>query len=175
MEVLRLMGVPCIEVRNLRDLAKVDRLIIPGGESTVMAKFLERTGVGVEIKKRVAKTSKHSLVVFGTCAGAIVIARKATGKNAPRPLGLIDIEIDRNAYGTQIDSFEATLKICGIKQPVPVAFIRAPKITRTGKRVEVLASYNGDPVLVRQGRVLAATFHTEIRGDWRLHEMFLTF
>jgi 5'-phosphate synthase pdxT subunit len=196
--VLHSLSVPAIEVRSLADLSKVSALIIPGGESTVIAKFLEESGVGKEISRRVGNKggkvgmvgklgsaeknngsgilpvcSSHSLIVYGTCAGAIILARKVTGKNAPRSLGLIDITIDRNAYGTQVDSFEAELKISGIKKPVPVAFIRAPKITRVGKGVEVLALHDGDPVLVRQGRVLVSTFHPEVRGDTRIHELFL--
>ncbi|MFA5799731.1 MAG: pyridoxal 5'-phosphate synthase glutaminase subunit PdxT [Candidatus Peribacteraceae bacterium] len=177
MDILGSMGVRCMEVRSLQDLTKVDRLIIPGGESTVMARFLQETGVGEEIKKRAERAVKAErskpLAVFGTCAGAIVLARKATGKNAPQPLGLIDIEVDRNAYGTQLQSFEAILKIKGFHQPIAVSFIRAPKITKVGKSVEVLASYKGFPVLVRQGSVLAATFHTEVRGESALHEFFL--
>ncbi len=193
MDILMSMGVRCTEVRSLEDLTKVDRLIIPGGESTVMARFLKETGVGEEIRKRAkgqkgkrakgqegkrargqkGKRAKKPLAVFGTCAGAIVLARKATGKNVPQPLGLIDIEVDRNAYGTQVNSFEAEIKIRGLKKTLPVAFIRAPKITKVGKSVEVLASYKGFPVLVRQGRVLAATFHTEVRGETGIHEMFL--
>jgi len=203
MDILRSMGVRCTEVRSLQDLASVDHLIIPGGESTVMARFLRETGVGEEIRKRATysfpaagtprpgetgekaphfvrlrqttrgRERSKPLAVFGTCAGAILLARKATGKNVPRSLELIDIEVDRNAYGTQIDSFETTLKIYGIKQLVPVAFIRAPKITKVGKSVEILASHRGFPVLVRQGRVLVATFHTEVRGESAIHEFFL--
>src|SRR3989338_2499024 len=167
------MGVHSIEVRSLKDLEKVDRLIIPGGESTVMARFLEETGVGEEIKKRTGKLSKHPLAVFGTCAGAILVAKNATGKKAPPPLRLIDIDVDRNAYGTQMNSFETEIKVRGLKRPLPAAFIRAPKITRVGSSVEILSVHDSTPVLVRQGRVLAATFHTEVRGERALHEMFV--
>lgn len=173
-DVLTSMHVASLEVRSVSDLTKVDALIIPGGESTVIAKFLEETGVGREIVKRLrAKKKDAPFFVYGTCAGAIVLARKATGLHAPRTLGLIDITIDRNAYGTQINSFETSLKISGIKDPMQVAFIRAPKITRVGRGVDVLATQNGDPVLVRQGNVLAATFHTEIRSFSALHRLFL--
>ncbi len=180
--VLHSMHVPAIEVRSLADLSKVGALIIPGGESTVMSKFLEETEVGEEIIRRVrkgveGKESKESwirpLFVYGTCAGAILLSKKVTGKNAPRPLGLIDITIDRNAYGTQIDSFETEIRVTGIREKIPVSFIRAPKITRIGKGVEVLAEYKGSPILVRQGRVLAGTFHPEVREDVRVHCMFL--
>lgn len=172
-DLLGSMGVHSIEVRSLKDLEKVDRLIIPGGESTVMARFLEETGVGEEIKKRTGKSSKHPLAVFGTCAGAILVAKNATGKKAPPPLRLIDIDVDRNAYGTQMNSFETEIKVRGLKRPLPAAFIRAPKITRVGSSVEILSVHDSTPVLVRQGRVLAATFHTEVRGETALHEMFL--
>lgn len=185
--VLHSLRVPAIEVRNLADLSKVGALIIPGGESTVIAKFLEETGVGKEMIRRVgikAERNKgsglpavgdHSLFVYGTCAGAIVLAKKVTGKNPPRSLGLIDITIDRNAYGTQLDSFEANIRVKGIRDKIPASFIRAPKITRVGKDVEILAEHKGIPVLVRQGRVLAGTFHPEVRGHHAIHRMFSAF
>lgn len=171
--VLHSMRVPALEVRTKDDLAKVDALIIPGGESTVMAQFLQDTGTGAEIRKRVL-SRKHPLAVYGTCAGAILLARRATGKNAPKTLGLINVTVERNAYGTQRESFEASLKIHGIRQSVDTAFIRAPRITAVGRGVEVLASYGKDPVLVKQGRVLLGTFHPEVRGGTELHRMFLS-
>jgi 5'-phosphate synthase pdxT subunit len=171
-EVLSRLHVPSLEVRTKDDLSKIDGLIIPGGESTVIAQFLTSTGVGKEIQRRL-KDKTHPLAVYGTCAGAIVLARKATGKNAPRTLGLIDIVIDRNAYGTQIESFETVVDIRGIKEPLSVAFIRAPKIIRTGRAVEILAHDQGLPVLVRQGRVLVGTFHPEVRSETALHQYFL--
>ncbi len=170
LDVLKALGIQSIEVRTLDDLSRIDRLIIPGGESTVMAKFLEMTTIGAEIQARVRN---QSLSVYGTCAGAILLAKKATGKHAPKPLGLIDIDVERNAYGSQVDSFEATLMVADIKQPVMASFIRAPIITRVGKNVEILASHKGNPVLVRQGNVLAGTFHPEVRGQTEIHEMFL--
>lgn len=172
-DVLSRMHVPSVEVRTRDDMSKIDALIIPGGESTVIAKFLEETGVGREIQKRI-KSVKHPLRVYGTCAGAIVLARKATGKNAPKTLGLIDAVVDRNAFGTQVDSFEADLKISGIRKPVPVAFIRAPKISAVGKGVEVLSRFRGEPVLLRQGNVMIGTFHAEVRAETSLHRLFLT-
>lgn len=192
--ILSRLHIPSVEVRSVEDLARVDALIIPGGESTVIAKFLQETGVGKEVVRRVTlKAEKaerkegkegigmlpangnRSLIVYGTCAGAIVLAKKVTGKNAPKSLRLIDVTIDRNAYGTQIDSFEAELKISGMQKPVPVAFIRAPKITRIGKGVEILAKFRGEPVFVRQGNVLISTFHPEARGSTLIHELFLSF
>lgn len=171
-EVLASLRVASVDVRTKDDLVKVDALIIPGGESTVIARFLEDTGVGKEIVKRV-RGNDRPLFVFGTCAGAIVLAKKATGKNAPKTLGLLDATIDRNAYGTQIQSFETFIRVEGMKELMRVAFIRAPKITAVSKKVEVLASYDDDPVLVCQGRVLICTFHPEVRGEKRLHKMFL--
>ncbi|MSR67355.1 pyridoxal 5'-phosphate synthase glutaminase subunit PdxT [Candidatus Peribacteria bacterium] len=182
-EVLHSLRVPAIEVRSLTDLSKVGALIIPGGESTVIAKFLEETGVGKEIIRRIQSGSTdprsrssapHPLFVYGTCAGAIVLSKKVTGKNAPRTLGLIDITIDRNAYGAQLQSFEAEIRVKGISGKIPVSFIRAPKIMRVGKTVDVLAEYGGVPVLVRQGRVLIGTFHPEVWGDRRIHQLFLS-
>lgn len=180
--VLHSMHIPAIEVRSLTDLSKIGALIIPGGESTVIAKFLEETGVGKEIIKRTQSGSTdprldnpnpRPLFVYGTCAGAIVLSKKVTGKNSPKSLGLIDISIDRNAYGTQLDSFETEIRVKGIQGKIPVSFIRAPKITKVGKGVEILAEHSGIPVLVRQGRVLAGTFHPEVRADERMHRLFL--
>jgi 5'-phosphate synthase pdxT subunit len=102
-----------------------------------------------------------------------VLAKKATGKNAPATLGLIDITVDRNAYGTQRESFEASIKVTGLKGLLSVAFIRAPKITRVGKHTEVLAMHDAHPVLVREDNVMVATFHPEVRGEVALHRLFL--
>jgi len=168
-QVLTLLKTQSIEVRTLEDLKKVDRLIIPGGESTVMARFLKLSSLDKEIVSR----AKKGMPIFGTCAGAILLAKKVKGKNAPETLRLIDIEADRNAYGAQIDSFEANVMVKGIKKAVPVSFIRAPIITRVGKNVDVMASHKGHPVLVRQGNILASTCHPEARGSTDIHAMFL--
>lgn len=179
-DVLTKMRVKTVLVRSLEDLSKVDALIIPGGESTVIGKFLQETGMGKEIVRRVkagrqkGRTAEGSLFVYGTCAGAILLARKVKGKNVLRPLGLIDIVVDRNAYGSQADSFEAALKIVGTKEMISVSFIRAPKITHTGRRVTVLAEFGDNPVLIRQGNVLAGTFHPEMRFEPAIHRYFLT-
>ena len=170
--VLHRLHVPSLEVRTIQDLSKIDALIIPGGESTVIAQCLHLSGVGREIVRRV-KNIQRPMLVYGTCAGAIVLAKNVTGKNAPRPLGLIDITAERNAYGTQADSFEAVLRIGGIHGSVRASFIRAPKITRVGKGVEVISKYKGQPVLVRQGNVLAGTFHPEAREETAVHGLFI--
>ncbi len=168
--VLRALEVDHGNVRGVDDLRRCTHLIIPGGESTVISRFLRLTGVGDEVKQRV---EDRSLSVFGTCAGAIILAAQASGKNAPPTLGLIDIDIERNAYGSQVQSFDTELTLKGIDDPVPVAFIRAPIITRVGAGVEVLAEHEGDPVLVQQKNVLAGTFHPEARGVSAIHRLFL--
>ncbi len=169
--LLRSMKQRVIEVRSVKELAEVDHLIIPGGESTVISRFLESTGVGKEIQRRV---KDESLAVYGTCAGAILLAHKVTGKHAPKTLRLMDITVERNAYGTQMQSFSAELRITGVRENVPVAFIRAPIITNVGKGIEMLAKHDGNPVLVRCGRVLAGTFHPEVRDQTVIHKLFLT-
>ncbi|MBI2635922.1 pyridoxal 5'-phosphate synthase glutaminase subunit PdxT [Candidatus Peregrinibacteria bacterium] len=170
LEVLRNLKVKCIEVLSLDDLKKVSHLIIPGGESTVIGKFLESTGVGAAIKKRV---NKRSLAIYGTCAGAILLARTVKGKNPPKSLKLMNITIERNAYGSQMQSFQADIGVKGLAKPLPATFIRAPIILDHGS-AEILAEYGGHPVLVREGRILAGTFHPEVRGQEQIHRIFLT-
>jgi len=167
--VLRNIGCTCEEVRSLRELALVDRLIIPGGESTVIGRLLFESGLSQEI---ISRHREGSLPVFGTCAGAIVLATEVMGAPAPS-LRLMDMSIERNAYGRQLQSFQTNLAICGHATPIPVSFIRAPKIVRTGPSVDVLATHGGHPVLVRQGDVLAATFHPEVHEEAVLHRLFM--
>lgn len=169
--LLESLSVHAIEVRTHEDLEPVQGLIIPGGESTVISKFLEESGLGSVIRRRVRK---RTLAVYGTCAGSILLASNITGKNAPRPLKLMDITIERNAYGTQRESFEADVRVKGITEKVACAFIRAPVITHVSRKVEILASHGGHPILVRQGNVLAGTFHPEMRGSTSIHRLFLT-
>ncbi len=170
--MLEYLKVKTREVRTLENLQFVDRLIIPGGESTVIGMHLEESGLMKEIGKR---SKAKTLPIFGTCAGIIVLAHKIHGKSIPPSLGLLDITVERNAYGTQIDSFDVPVsaKILG-KKPVLSSFIRAPKITHASKHVTVLAGHDGSPVLVRQGSILGATFHTEVHTDTRLHAYFLS-
>ena len=171
--ILKNLDVTARMVKTSEDLSGVHGLIIPGGESTVMSKFLfDLTDTGRMIQKRV---KEGTLSVYGTCAGAILLARLITGKNAPKTLGLMDIAIERNAYGTQAQSFESSLKVQGLRHPLHASFIRAPVITKVGKGVEVLAAYKGNPVLVRQGNLLAGTFHPEMRSETAIHELFLKF
>jgi pyridoxal 5'-phosphate synthase pdxT subunit len=145
----------------------VEGLVIPGGESTTMMKLLEEERLLDPLREF---GRQHP--IFGTCAGAIVLASHVT--NSPQAsLGLMDIEVERNAYGRQLDSRIAHLKSERIEGDLEAVFIRAPIIRRVGGDAHVLASYQGDPVLVEQGRHLAATFHPELTQDSRVHLMFL--
>ncbi len=170
-KTLAAFGEAVREIRSLNDCNDVTHVIIPGGESTVIARFLVESEVGEWMKEQ---SLHNTIAVFGTCAGAILLARNATGKNAPMPLQLIDITVDRNAYGTQRDSFEEDIVITGIEKPVHAAFIRAPRITEVGHAVEILATRESEPIIVKSGRILAATCHTEMRGDPALHQFFLS-
>lgn len=155
------IGVAAREVRTAVELMTVDALVLPGGESTTVMRAIERDALGDPI----AEFVRSGKPVLGTCAGAIVLDRDH--------LGLLDIHCERNAYGRQIASFEAevVLEGCG-DEPFRSVFIRAPKITETGDRTEILATYAGTPVLVREGRLVAATFHPELAGDQRVHALF---
>ena len=161
------LGATPVEIRKSEQLASIDALILPGGESTTMLKFLEKHFFFDELKKFCAA---HP--VFGTCAGAILLAREVL--NPPqRSLGLLDAVVERNAYGRQIDSAILTAETALPGGPLEMVFIRAPRITSTGPAVEVLAQRDGFPVLVRQGHILAATFHPELSQDHRVHKLFL--
>ncbi|MDR1871412.1 MAG: pyridoxal 5'-phosphate synthase glutaminase subunit PdxT [Deltaproteobacteria bacterium] len=163
------VGAQTVEVREKADLGKVDGLIIPGGESGVMSKLLVRDGL-LEPLKKFAATGKP---IFGTCAGAILLSADIE-RYEQTSLGLLDIQVKRNGYGRQIESFETTLTVPVLgDNPVWAVFIRAPVITRVGEGVEVMATHKGVPVLVRQGSVMAATFHPELTEDSRVHEYFL--
>ena len=162
---LREAGAAPIEVRTPEDLAEVQCLVIPGGESTTIAKLARAYGLVDPIRERAAA----GMPMFGTCAGMIVLARRVDG-GAPL-FGLMDIGVRRNAYGRQVDSFEADLDVEEVG-PVRGVFIRAPVVEDAG-RAEVLASHEGRPVAVRQGHVMALAFHPELSGDLRLHREFL--
>lgn len=166
--VLRAVGTQPVRVRDPRALEGADALVIPGGESTTMAALMERCGLDVAIRRRAGE----GLAVFGTCAGMIAMARHVPG-GAPPLLALMDITVERNAYGRQADSFEDEIQASEIDaNPFRVAFIRAPVVTRVGDGVQVLAHHDGLPVLVRQGRLLAASFHPEITGYPQVHRYF---
>lgn len=153
-----------VEVRLAQEIDALDLLVLPGGESTTMLNLLEGSGIEDAVRRLLARGG----TAFGTCAGAILLARKVTNPAQPS-WNLIDIDVERNAWGRQVDSFEAVLD-----PGYPALFIRAPRIRRTGPGVEVLARWKGEPVLVRQGRVLAATFHPELTDDRRIPELVLS-
>jgi len=169
-QMIERLAAQAIEVRTAEDIEKIDGLIIPGGESTVMSKLLARNGLIEPLRDRALK----GMPVFGTCAGMILLAKEVDDFNLPLP-GLMDISVHRNAYGRQLESFEAAFSVRGIgDDPVTGIFIRAPKITRCGSGVEVLAEYEDVPVLVREKNFLAASFHPELTGDSRIHALFLS-
>jgi pyridoxal 5'-phosphate synthase pdxT subunit len=166
-EALAEAGATPVEVRKREELVDLDGLILPGGESTTILKFLERGHLFDDLKQFCS-----SRPVFGTCAGAILLAREVRNP-AQRSLGLLDAVVERNAYGRQIDSsiLFTDSKLSGDK--LEMVFIRAPRIVETGPDVEVLARRDGNPTLVRQGNLMAATFHPELSADRRVHKAFV--
>lgn len=161
------LGAKAVLVRKPEELDAVEALIIPGGESTTFLKFLEQDGFLNKLREFV-----QSKPTFGTCAGAILLAKEV--ENPPQDtLGALDIRVRRNAYGRQIESSIRQGETKLGSSPMEMVFIRAPKIEKVGKAVEVLASESSDPVLVRQGKIMAATFHPELSDDTRVHQAFL--
>lgn len=151
-------------------LANVDALVIPGGESTTIGKLLER----FELLEPLRDRASGGMPLYGTCAGAILMARELVGgQDVPQRIPVLDVVVRRNAYGRQVDSFEADLDVDGLDETFRAVFIRAPVIESTGDDIEVLAEVDGKPVLVRQGCLLASTFHPEMTDDARIHRMFL--
>jgi len=161
------LGAKAVLVRRPEQLAELDGLVIPGGESTTFLKNLERAGF-----YDVLDAFVHSKPVFGTCAGCILLAKDVA--NPPqRSFGVLDVSVERNAYGRQNDSVILNAETSLPGGPLEMVFIRAPRISRVGAAVETLATRDGDPTLVRQGRLLAATFHPELTADLRVHQLFL--
>jgi 5'-phosphate synthase pdxT subunit len=156
--MLRRLGVEAVEVRKPEQLQGLDGLVIPGGESTTFMRLMRLYGLDEAVRR-------FGGPILGTCAGMIVLDRNH--------LGLVDVEVERNAWGRQVHSFEADLEIAGDEEPLRGVFIRAPWIGDAGADVEILAGHEGHPVLARQGRVLVAAFHPELTDDTRLHELFL--
>jgi pyridoxal 5'-phosphate synthase pdxT subunit len=156
--VLRSLGADVVEVRRSEQLDALDGLVIPGGESTTIVRLAALYGLDEAIRA-------YRGPIFGTCAGMIVLDRDH--------LGLADLVVDRNAYGRQVRSFEAEVALAGDEYPLEGVFIRAPRIHELGPEVEVLGEMNGEPVLVRDGRLLLAAFHPELTDDTRVHERFL--
>ena len=169
-DALRGLGVDTRQVRTPLDLAHVHALVMPGGESTTMSLLLDTSRLFEPLQQRLA----DGMPVFGTCAGMILLAANVLdGRADQRSFGVIDIDVRRNGYGRQVDSFETDITVVGLTAPFHAVFIRAPKVETTGTAVEVLATHDGVPVLARQGPVMVASFHPEITPDARLHELFL--
>jgi 5'-phosphate synthase pdxT subunit len=167
---LRDVGAEPVEVRLPRDLVGLDGLILPGGESTTMRKLIDRYG----LREPIMALARGGAPMYGTCAGMILLAERIADGDEP-VLGLLDITVQRNAYGRQLDSFEADLSIPSLgEEPLHGVFIRAPVVSEVGADVEVLArDPDGRPIAVRQGRVMATAFHPELTGDRRLHRLLL--
>ena len=171
LEALRALGAEAVEVRTPDELAGVDALVLPGGESTTISMMLDRNDLFAPLASRLA----DGLPAFGTCAGMILLADGVLdGRSDQHSFAAIDVDVRRNAFGRQVDSFEADLEVEGLEGgPFPAVFIRAPVIERAGEGVEVLAEVDGRPVLCRQGPVMVAAFHPELSDDLRLHRSFL--
>jgi pyridoxal 5'-phosphate synthase pdxT subunit len=164
------LGASVVEVRTPAQLADVDRLVVPGGESTTMSMMAERSGLADPLAELVA----DGRPVFGTCAGAILMSTEVLdGRADQRCFGAIDISTRRNAFGRQVDSFEVDVAVAGLDDPFHAVCIRAPAIERVGPDVEVLAEIDGHAALVRQGGIMVSIFHPELAGDTRLHQLFL--
>ena len=156
--MLRRLGADVVEIRKPEELAGLDGLVVPGGESTTFMRLMELYGLDEAI-------CEFERPILGTCAGMIVLDRDH--------LGLVDLSVERNAYGRQVASFEADLTLAGDPGPLRGVFIRAPRVRDAGPDVEVLAELDGEPVLLRQGRFIVASFHPELTDDTRVHERFL--
>ena len=165
--MLQRLGAGVVEVRKPEELEGLDGLVIPGGESTAIGRLIRLYGLEDAI-------ARFTGPVLGTCAGMILLAREAVDGVPDQPLlGEVDIAVRRNGYGRQVHSFEAELELEGEGEPLRGVFIRAPRVEEAGPAVEVLAELDGDPVLLRQGRILVAAFHPELTDDTRVHERFL--
>lgn len=164
---LRALGAEPVEVRKPEQLAGLDGLVIPGGESTAIGRLVRLYGLEDAIRSFAGP-------IFGTCAGMILLAREAVDSVPGQPLlGEIDLAVRRNGYGRQVWSFEADVQLAGDEHLFHGVFIRAPRVEEAGPGVEVVAELHGEPVLLREGRVLVASFHPELTADTRVHERFL--
>lgn len=171
LRVLERLGADGVEVRIPADLEGIDGLIIPGGESTTIRRLLDLYALTNPLTERIS----GGMPAWGTCAGLILLARELTDDH-PRPLGLVDMVVARNAFGRQVDSFEEDIEVPALgDRPFHAVFIRAPVIRKVGTGVEVLSRLqDGAPVAARQGKVLVTAFHPELTGDTRFHECFLS-
>jgi 5'-phosphate synthase pdxT subunit len=162
-------GLQAVELRTPEELHGVERVIIPGGESTTVGLLMERFGLGPALRN----AASNGLPIWGTCMGMIMMAREVAGRPGQYTLDLLDIEVSRNAFGAQVHSFEAPVPVKGMEGGVMGVFIRAPIVTRLGAGVEPLSEYEGKVVAVRQGHKLGTSFHPELTEDTRFHEYFL--
>ena len=168
---LKACEIEAVAIRQTPELMEVDALVLPGGESTTMSRLM-----GADLKDAIQARVAEGMPVFGTCAGMILMARVISdGRTDQEPLQLMDIEVRRNAYGRQKDSFESELEAPAIGGRGPAVFIRAPQLLRQGPEVETLAVHGGHPVALRQGRRLALAFHPELTDDRRWHHYFISF
>lgn len=168
MRILETLGADAISVKTPEQLDSIDALVIPGGESTTIGKMAVRFGLLEPLRS----AAESGLPVYGTCAGMILLAGTVTEGDQPL-LGVLDVVVKRNAFGSQNESFEADLDIEGLDTPFHAVFIRAPWIEKVGSEVEILSEFDDHPVMVRQGSLLATSFHPELTGDGRIHQMLL--
>ncbi len=166
--ILERIGAVAVPVKTPADLASVDALVIPGGESTTIGKMAVRFGLIEPLRK----AARSGLPIYGTCAGMILLAGAVTEGDQPL-IGVLDVVVRRNAFGRQNESFEVDIDIEGLDGPLHAVFIRAPWIEKVGEGVEVLASVDGHPVMVREANILATSFHPEISGDGRVHQLLI--
>jgi 5'-phosphate synthase pdxT subunit len=163
-------GTTAVPVKTPEELAGVDAFVLPGGESTTIGKLLHR----FELLEPLRERALGGMPLYGTCAGLILMANDIAGpQDAPYRLNVLDVTVRRNAYGRQVDSFESDLEVSGLDDSFTAVFIRAPLIERVGVGVEVLATCDDAPVLVRANNLMASSFHPEMTGDTRLHERFI--
>lgn len=165
---ITLLGHDAVAVKTSGDLRGIDGLILPGGESTTIGKMLERN----DLLEPIQELAQQGIPMFGTCAGLILLAKKIKDSATPH-LGLMDVEVERNSFGRQVDSFEAPLSIPSIGEEITAVFIRAPHIVSVGEHVEILATYEERIVLAREGQFLGCSFHPELTDDVRILEFFI--
>lgn len=167
-EAFRRAGADPFPLKKAEDLDKVDALSLPGGESTTISRFLKEE----KFFEVIPQKYHEGMAIFATCAGMILLSKEVVG-NSVESMSLLDIKVRRNAYGRQKDSFEENILLEFDKKPFLAVFIRAPRIVEVGKKVDVISKFNGEPVMVQSGKILAASFHPELTEDTRIHKYFL--
>ncbi len=171
LKIFRAMGIEALPVKSSQDLERINRIVIPGGESTAIQMLLESNALRQTLSERL----NHGMPVFGTCAGMIVLSKVILdGREDQSPLNAIDIVVRRNAFGRQVDSFESSIDVEGLSEPFPAIFIRAPIVESVGDDVDVYAKVDDQIVLCGNATTLVASFHPELSSDTRIHEMFLS-